>query len=112
MINLKEVAKLSNTSITTVSRVINNSGYVKMETRKRIEETIKTHGYKALERSGGTKAIKTFGLIVPNIENPFYGKIHTKETKRKISKANKGNIPWNKGLKYKIGEKINGIVKI
>jgi len=75
MIKLKEVAKLSNTSITTVSRVINNSGYVKLETRKRIEETIKTHGYKALERSSGTKATKTFGLIVPNIENPFYGKM-------------------------------------
>jgi len=75
MINLKEVAKLSNTSITTVSRVINNSGYVKMETRKRIEETIKTLGYKPLERSGGVKAAKTFGLIVPNIENPFYGKM-------------------------------------
>ncbi|MCO5385199.1 LacI family DNA-binding transcriptional regulator [Desulfosporosinus sp.] len=75
MINIKEVAKLANTSITTVSRVINNSGYVKMETRKRIEETIKTLGYKPLERSGGAKATKTFGLIVPNIENPFYGKM-------------------------------------
>ena len=75
MINIKEVAKLSETSITTVSRVINNSGYVKLETRKRIEETIKTLGYKPLERSGGAKATKTFGLIVPNIENPFYGKM-------------------------------------
>ena len=75
MINIKEVAKLANTSITTVSRVINNSGYVKMETRKRIEETIKTLGYKPLERSSGAKATKTVGLIVPNIENPFYGKV-------------------------------------
>ena len=75
MINIKEVAKLSETSITTVSRVINNSGYVKLETRKRIEETIKTLGYKPLERSGGAKETKTFGLIVPNIENPFYGKM-------------------------------------
>ncbi len=75
MINIKEVAKLANTSITTVSRAINNSGYVKMETRKRIEETIKILGYKPLERSGGAKATKTFGLIVPNIENPFYGKM-------------------------------------
>lgn len=75
MINIKEVAMLANSSITTVSRVINNSGYVKMETRKRIEEAIKNLGYKPLERSGGAKATKTFGLIVPNIENPFYGKM-------------------------------------
>ena len=29
--------------------------------------------------------------------NPFYGKNHTEQTKESISKANKNNIPWNKG---------------
>ena len=29
----------------------------------------------------------------------FYKKHHKEETKMKISNANKGNIPWNKGLK-------------
>lgn len=32
-------------------------------------------------------------------KNPFYGKHHSKETKRKLSEANKGKICWNKGKK-------------
>tara|TARA_Y100000310_G_scaffold8833_1_gene9363 strand:- start:701 stop:1120 length:420 start_codon:yes stop_codon:yes gene_type:complete len=32
-------------------------------------------------------------------KNPFYGKSHSAETKKKISDANKGNVAWNKGKK-------------
>jgi len=50
-------------------------------------------------------------------KNPFYGKKHSGKTKRKMSKAQKGNIngfkkgstPWNKGLKCpKISESQTG----
>ncbi len=75
MVGIKEVAKLADTSITTVSRVINNSGYVKEEKRQKILEAIKTLDYKPLERTDGTKQTKAIGLIVPNIENPFFGKV-------------------------------------
>ena len=30
-------------------------------------------------------------------KNPFYGKKHSKETIIRLSDANKGKIPWNKG---------------
>jgi len=87
MVNIKEVAKLANTSITTVSRVINNTGYVKQETKERVLESIKELGYRPLERSVMSKDTKIIGLIVPDIENPFFGKIA-----RYISKiANKFN---------------------
>lgn len=75
MVNIKEVAKLSKTSIATVSRAINNSGYVKQETRDRIQEAINTLDYKPLERSNEVKRTRTIGLIVPNMENPFFGKM-------------------------------------
>ncbi|NCU40118.1 hypothetical protein EOL99_04515 [Candidatus Falkowbacteria bacterium] len=41
------------------------------------------------------------------ILNPFYGKKHTDITKNKISNANKGRTPWNKGIKHEaiIGDK-------
>jgi len=31
--------------------------------------------------------------------NPFYGRKHTEEAKKKMSEVHKGKIPWNKGLK-------------
>ena len=49
-------------------------------------------------------------------KNPFYGRKHSEETKmkmrrtmseetkKKLSEANKGRIPWNKGLKFKRDE--------
>ena len=42
----------------------------------------------------------------------FYKKHHKKETKMKISNANKGNIPWNKGLKNIYSEESKGYKKV
>lgn len=73
MATIKDVARLANTSITTVSRVLNETGYVKQATRERILEAIRTLRYQPLERSEGLT--RTVGLVVPNIENPFFGKM-------------------------------------
>jgi len=35
------------------------------------------------------------------VNNGFYGKKHTDETKRKISEGQRGRIPWNKDLTKK-----------
>jgi len=45
MANLKDVAQASGVSVMTVSRVINRNGYVKEETRKRVEEAVKKLNY-------------------------------------------------------------------
>lgn len=42
-----------------------------------------------------------------DIKNPMLGKFHSRATKEKISLANKGRIPWNKGLT----KETNDIVK-
>lgn len=34
-------------------------------------------------------------------KNHFYGKKHTEESKKKMSEAKLGNIPWNKGKEFK-----------
>ena len=75
MATIKDVAKLAESSITTVSRVINHTGYVKQETREKILYAIKTLHYIPLERSDGPKDKQTIGFVVPNIENPFFGKM-------------------------------------
>ena len=45
-ISIKEIAKLSDVSVATVSRVINNNGRFSEETRKRVQEVIKQYGTK------------------------------------------------------------------
>ena len=44
-------------------------------------------------------------------ENPFKGKKHSKEARRKIGEAGKGRIPWNKGKKCHYGTKISKTLK-
>ncbi|KNF07865.1 transcriptional regulator, LacI family [Gottschalkia purinilytica] len=77
MANIKDVAKLANTSITTVSRVLNNSGYVKEETKERILKVIKELNYNpnALARGLVTDVTKTIGLLLPDITNPYFANI-------------------------------------
>lgn len=45
MVTQKEVARLAGVSFITVSRVVNNEGNVKEETRRKVEEAIRTLGY-------------------------------------------------------------------
>jgi LacI family transcriptional regulator/LacI family repressor for deo operon, udp, cdd, tsx, nupC, and nupG len=78
MHNIKEVAKLAKTSTATVSRVINQSGYVSDEMKARVLRAIKELDYKPLQRNGENRKTRTIALVVPDIENPFFAKL-TKE---------------------------------
>jgi len=74
-VTIKDIAKLANVSITTVSRVINNKTEgVSEETRERILQLVKEHEYQpnAIARGLVTKKTKTLGLIIPDITNPFF----------------------------------------
>ena len=72
--NIKEIAKLAEVSTATVSRVVNHTGYVKDETREKIEKIIKEHNYvpNAIARSLSTKDSYSVGVIVPDIGNEFF----------------------------------------
>lgn len=74
MTTIKEVAQLAGVSVATVSRVINNNGYVKLDTRKQIERAIKQLNYKPNEaaRTLFKKKSKIIGLLLPDISNPFF----------------------------------------
>lgn len=49
MVSIKDVAKRAGVSVATVSRVLNDKGYVGVNTRKRVEEAIKALNYKPNE---------------------------------------------------------------
>lgn len=74
MISIKDVAKHAGVSVATVSRVLNNSGYVGQDTRIKVEKAIKELNYKPNEvaRSLFKKQSSAIGLIVPDITNPFF----------------------------------------
>lgn len=74
---IDDIARLAKVSTATVSRVLNNSGYVKLETRERIEKVIKDMNYvpNAIARSLSRSESRTIGIIVPDITNSYFGEI-------------------------------------
>jgi LacI family transcriptional regulator, galactose operon repressor len=74
MSTISDVAKLAGVSTMTVSRVINNSGYISQETRERVERAIVKLGYvpNALARGLRFKQTKTIALVLTDITNPFF----------------------------------------
>ncbi|TMN21536.1 LacI family transcriptional regulator [Lentibacillus cibarius] len=77
MHTIKEIAEMANVSRSTVSRALNNSGYVSEEARKRINQVIEKTGYVPSEhaKSLRTKKTKVIGVIVPTIHTETSGKI-------------------------------------
>jgi len=71
---LEDVAQRARVSIATVSRVVNDVGPVKNSTRARVLKAIKELKYHpnlhARTLAGGKS--RTLGMIVSNLENPFF----------------------------------------
>ncbi|RKD21522.1 transcriptional regulator, LacI family [Caminicella sporogenes DSM 14501] len=76
-VTIKDIAKAAGVSRATVSRVLNDSGYVREETRQKVLKAIKELNYtpSAIARSLSTSRTNTIGVIVPEINNPFFGEI-------------------------------------
>lgn len=77
MASIIEVAKKAGVGIATVSRVINNSGYVKKETREKIEQVIKEIGYvpNEIARSMTLQRNHIVAFILPNSTHLFFGEL-------------------------------------
>lgn len=72
-VTIKDVAKQAGVSISTVSRVINNSKPVTDEVKQRVLEVIKRTGYvpNPLARSLVTKKSQLIGVVVPEVSDSF-----------------------------------------
>ena len=70
---INDIARLANVSKQTVSRVINNSPFVRGDTREKIEAVIREHGYAPDPQARGLSLRRSFliGLIYDN-PNPQY----------------------------------------
>lgn len=74
MPNIKDVANQAGVSVTTVSRIMNNRGYISEETKNKVYKAMEELNYHPNEiaKSLYTKKSNLIGLILPDISTPFY----------------------------------------
>lgn len=74
MATLKDVAAESGLAVSTVSRILNNRGYISEQARQNVENAMKKLNYYPNEvaRSMHKKNTNMIGLIVPHIQHPYF----------------------------------------
>ncbi len=74
---LEDVARLAGVSPTTVSRTMNNRGYVSEATRMKVQSAMEELNYfpNDLARSLFSKRTHLIGLILPTTANPFFAEL-------------------------------------
>ncbi|QJC97931.1 Ribose operon repressor [Bacillus mojavensis] len=74
MATIKDVAGAAGVSVATVSRVLNDNGYVHEETRTRVMAAMEKLNYYPNEvaRSLYKRESRLIGLLLPDITNPFF----------------------------------------
>ncbi|WP_419887644.1 LacI family DNA-binding transcriptional regulator [Neobacillus niacini] len=74
MVTIKDVAREAKVSISTVSRVLNMSGYTSEETREKVLKAVKKLNYNGSLVAAALikKQTLTLGLIIPDIKNIFH----------------------------------------
>jgi len=74
---LADVAQVAGVSLTTVSRVLNNRGYLSQETKDRVAKAIAELNYRPnqVARALHGKSTHTIGVIVPTVALPFFGEL-------------------------------------
>jgi len=76
-ITIKEIAEEAGVSKATVSRVLNHGEIVDKETKNRVHAIMKKYRYSPslVARNLSNQVSNTIGIVIPEIDNPFYGKI-------------------------------------
>ncbi len=77
MPGIRDVAQKAGVGVGTVSRVLNNSGYVSEETRKKIEQAMEELKYtpNELARNLYHKKSGIIAVLVPSVEVPFFAEL-------------------------------------
>jgi len=74
---IKDVAAIAGVSFTTVSHVLNETRPVSAEARRRVLAAVEEIGYlpSAVARSLRKSETKIVGVLVPNVQNPFFAEL-------------------------------------
>jgi LacI family transcriptional regulator len=77
---MKEVARVADVSLATVSRVVNGTGDVRPDLAERVHDAVKLLGYRrdltasTLRRADRHSA--SIGLVIEDVSNPFFSAVH------------------------------------
>lgn len=77
MATIKDVAAQAGLSVTTVSRVLNNRGYISEETRQKVSDAMEVIGYHPNEmaRMLSKQTSNIIGVILPHINHPYFSQL-------------------------------------
>ncbi|SIQ54534.1 LacI family DNA-binding transcriptional regulator [Halanaerobium kushneri] len=77
MTTQKDVAEKAGVTVTTVSRVINNRGYIADETREKVYQVMEELNYRpnAVARSLSKRKSDILGVILPAVYHPFFSSL-------------------------------------
>lgn len=77
MVGMRDVAKRAGVSLSTVSLVVNGTGYVSDAMRERVEKAMKELSYipNELARNLYRDRTNVVGLLVPTIRHPFFAEL-------------------------------------
>ena len=77
MPSIKDVAKIAGVSPTTVSRVLNNRGYLSNEIKQKVYNAMKQLHYQPnqIARALHNRKSNLFAVIVPDSSNPFFAEL-------------------------------------
>jgi len=76
-IRLKELAKILDVSISTISKALNDSHEISIKTKQRVHKYAKQYNYKPNKLATNLKSgkTKTIGIIIPSIQNYFFSQV-------------------------------------
>jgi LacI family transcriptional regulator len=74
---MRDVARLANVSVATVSAVINGTAVVSAERAARVKKAMEALDYHADQIARGLKTGRTrvVGVVIPDVTNPFYPEV-------------------------------------
>ena len=120
MATLKDVARESGLTVGTVSRVLNNRGYISDKAREKVDRAMKKLNYRPNEvaRSLSRSTSSTIGVIVPHIRHPYFAEMISSleyqayQKGYKILLCNSGNTAEKEReyIEMCTGNKVAGII--
>ncbi len=117
---ISDIAEKSNVSKSTVSRVLNNSGYVSEKTREKVNKAVKELNYvpSTMAQSLSKQTSNTIGVLIPELHNFFFTEllqgisevIDNNEMTLLFSDTANNPIKQEKALLMFKGQRVKGLI--